>query len=160
MKDGFKCPALRQMALAGVFGGFAWVVHADILSGWMAAIDAEGKGRSEEWMSRPRDTAVPAKVPGFVQDTFPDFTEGTAWYWCRFKGTAPKADEELAVMFAVPYVDCQGDEMHGSLDAPTIGIWRCGKGRVILNAFRVIREVRGNPVAERLTVNLLRCALR
>ena len=54
--------------------------------GWLIAADPKNEGRQQKWFASPAKDAKPAKVPGPIQDVFPDY-HGVAWYWRDF--TAP-----------------------------------------------------------------------
>lgn len=47
---------------------------------WRLAPDAGNVGVAEQWFQAPRPEALPATVPGVIQDVFPD-QAGAAWYW-------------------------------------------------------------------------------
>ena len=60
-------------------------VAVQTLSGeWVLAVDPDNKGRGECWFDRVEPGAVPAPVPGFIQDIFPNY-HGVAWYWHVFR---------------------------------------------------------------------------
>lgn len=48
--------------------------------GWLLATDPDNIGRTEQWWKQPRKDAKRVKVPGVIQDAFPDF-RGVVWYW-------------------------------------------------------------------------------
>ena len=53
-----------------------------------------------------------------------------------------------------------GDEMHGFDFGVTLGAWHYGKGRIVLNAYRVFEGKYANdPYAGRILMNLAQCAL-
>ena len=79
------------LALAFVAGAMA-TAEGSIRLGdrWTAAPDPGDDGVSRGWHARPSASAVPARIPGYVRDTFP-FMQGTvAWYWTTFD--LPEAD--------------------------------------------------------------------
>ena len=50
---------------------------------WRLAIDPGNEGREQKWYEAPlRDTKL-VKVPGVIQEAFPDY-HGVAWYWRDF----------------------------------------------------------------------------
>ena len=50
---------------------------------WKLALDPENTGRQQGWPARIAPVAVPARVPGIIQDPFPG-RHGVAWYWRAF----------------------------------------------------------------------------
>jgi hypothetical protein len=51
---------------------------------WRLAIDPGNEGREQKWYESPlRDTKL-VKVPGVIQEAFPDY-HGVAWYWRDFQ---------------------------------------------------------------------------
>lgn len=65
------------------------------------------------------------------------------------------ASTERIASFAVGLPATQGDELHGSDFGVTLGAWRYGKGRVILNGFRLFEGKHAtDPYAGRLLLNL------
>lgn len=55
--------------------------------GWSMAIDPMNQGRERKWYNSPPPESRPTRVPGVMQDHFPDY-HGVAWYWREF--AAPK----------------------------------------------------------------------
>ncbi len=50
---------------------------------WLIAIDPHNEGRQQKWYEAPVKDSRPAKVPGVIQDPFPEY-HGVAWYWREF----------------------------------------------------------------------------
>ena len=51
--------------------------------GWRSAVDPKNEGRAMKWCEVPPPGARPARVPGVIQDIFPDY-HGVAWHWREF----------------------------------------------------------------------------
>lgn len=51
---------------------------------WLIAIDPRNEGREQKWYESPLRDAKPVKVPGVIQDAFPDY-HGVAWYWRKYQ---------------------------------------------------------------------------
>ena len=51
---------------------------------WMISLDKDNIGKAEGWESSVHSDAVKAVFPGLIQDTFPEYHWGVAWYWNRF----------------------------------------------------------------------------
>ncbi len=68
----------------------AGLVHTVVVrldgAGWSLAIDPKNEGRERQWHEAPPAEFCPTRVPGVMQDHFPDY-HGVAWYWRTF--TAP-----------------------------------------------------------------------
>lgn len=50
---------------------------------WSLAIDPGNVGREEHWYTAPRPEAIPTRLPGVMQQHYPDY-HGVAWYWLDF----------------------------------------------------------------------------
>ena len=50
---------------------------------WLLQVDPENVGLDEGWWSGPPAKAVPARVPGIIQEIHPGY-HGVAWYWKEF----------------------------------------------------------------------------
>lgn len=115
----------KQNMLLGVMGTlvFAVLCRADTpavtngsesnriqnLSGmWKLAGDPRNEGKSLKWFeSPPENDARPVRVPGALQETFPDH-HGVAWYWTVFRSKLPqKPGASLSIRFRE--VDYYGD---------------------------------------------------
>ncbi|MDE3068744.1 MAG: glycoside hydrolase family 2, partial [Verrucomicrobiota bacterium] len=51
---------------------------------WLVATDPDNAGRAQEWWKAPRPGAKPTRVPGVIQEVFPDY-HGVVWYWREFR---------------------------------------------------------------------------
>lgn len=69
---------------------------------------------------------------------------------------ADDPDEAVAITLAAPYMDKNGDETHGSLAGIAMGTYRYGRGKIVVNCFRIFEELDSNPAAGRLLMNMLR----
>ncbi|MGB2754844.1 MAG: glycoside hydrolase family 2 TIM barrel-domain containing protein [Phycisphaerae bacterium] len=80
---------LRGAEMAGpIRQGMALLTEAVPLDGgdWLLGLDPKNVGRQDQWCKEPQEGAKRAKVPGVIQDVYPDY-HGLAWYWRDF--TAP-----------------------------------------------------------------------
>jgi hypothetical protein len=66
-------------------------------TGWTLWPDAHNVGRRENWPEQARAEALPAPVPGLIQEVFPDY-RGIAWYWCRFRLPRPTLPHERCLL--------------------------------------------------------------
>jgi hypothetical protein len=64
--------------------GFKGNAVQTLTGAWHLAPDPDNRGREERWFSAVRGDALPAPVPGIIQQVFPDY-HGVAWYWHRFR---------------------------------------------------------------------------
>ena len=55
--------------------------------GWSVATDADNVGRQQGWYRAPRPEAQAIRVPGILQEAFPQY-HGVVWYWTRFETDA------------------------------------------------------------------------
>ena len=98
---------------------------------WVLARDPGNTGREEGWFaSGPVSGARPARVPGIIQETFPDY-HGVAWYWCRFTAEpdpGPAMEPELYFHGGVDYL---GEVW---LNGVYLGGHEGGEGPFVLNA--------------------------
>lgn len=76
-----------------------------LTGGWRVAVDAKNAGKNEKWFEGVRKEAKEARVPGIIQEVFPDY-HGVAWYWTTFRPLrAAGADERYLLTFgAVDYL--------------------------------------------------------
>jgi len=51
---------------------------------WLIALDPHNYGREQKWYDSPAKDSRPVKVPGVIQDPFPEY-HGVAWYWRDFR---------------------------------------------------------------------------
>ena len=100
----------------------------ELSNGWVLARDPQNRGREEGWFGSIRAEAVPAPVPGIIQQVFPGY-HGVAWYWRAFSLPCPAGpDERVVIRFgAVDYLaevwvngqpvgGCEGGETPFELD--------------------------------------------
>ena len=69
---------------------------------------------------------------------------------------ADDPDEAVAITLAAPYMDKNGDETHGSLAGIALGTYRYGRGKIVVNCFRILEELGNNPAAGHLLINILK----
>lgn len=55
-----------------------------------------------------------------------------------------------------PYFDKSADETNGTLTGVTLGEYKCGSGRMVVNCYRILDELGNNPAAGRLLLNMLK----
>ncbi|MBA3944863.1 MAG: hypothetical protein H0X37_09920 [Herpetosiphonaceae bacterium] len=72
---------------------------------WKLAIDPLNHGRKEHWFTAVQAAALDARVPGVIQQLFPDY-HGVAWYWTTFRAhrTASANERYLLRCGAVDYL--------------------------------------------------------
>jgi hypothetical protein len=77
----------------------------ELSNGWVLARDPQNRGREEGWFGSIRAEAVPAPVPGIIQQVFPAY-HGVTWYWRAFNLPCPAgAGERVVLRFgAVDYL--------------------------------------------------------
>lgn len=112
---------------------------------WRVRADPDNQGRGAQWFEAIPKEAVPASVPGTMQQTFPGY-HGVAWYWVEFEGQPLVPNHRCRLWFgAVDHYaevwlngrrlgDHEGAE--GPFDLETTGAYRPA-GRNLL-AVRVI----------------------
>ena len=67
---------------------------------WLLAIDPDNIGREQGWQARPVSGAKLTKVPWIVQEAFPGYFGGVAWYWRDFQVPAnPHEDGRYLLRF-------------------------------------------------------------
>ncbi|MCL5099113.1 MAG: glycoside hydrolase family 2 [Candidatus Omnitrophica bacterium] len=72
---------------------------------WLIAADPKNQGRDCHWDNAPATNAIPAKIPGVIQQAFPEY-HGVAWYWLEFAAPPnPHANGHYLLRFhAVDYL--------------------------------------------------------
>ena len=60
---------------------------------WLLAIDPQDIGREQDWYTGPVPESKPTKVPWIVQEAFPGYFGGVAWYWRDFQAPANPHEE-------------------------------------------------------------------
>ncbi len=66
-------------------------------TGWTLWPDGDNVGRQEDWPRQPQAGALPAPVPGLIQEVFANY-RGVAWYWCRFGLPRPPLAHERCLL--------------------------------------------------------------
>ncbi|MCX6872308.1 MAG: hypothetical protein NTW21_00640 [Verrucomicrobia bacterium] len=95
-----------EKALPAGNGGVALTERIPLDGGdWLLGLDPKNVGRQEQWFKAPQADAKKAKVPGVIQDVYPDY-HGLAWYWRDFTPPAnPHAGGRYLLRFgAVDYL--------------------------------------------------------
>lgn len=64
---------------------------------WLIALDKENIGKDMGWEKSVQPQAVKAVFPGLIQDTFPEYHWGVAWYWHRFNVDEVPADTDALI---------------------------------------------------------------
>jgi len=59
------------------------VLSKELEGPWLIAKDPANVGRIEKWFLKPVAEAKTARVPGILQESFPDY-HGLVWYWTDF----------------------------------------------------------------------------
>ena len=76
-------------------------IHREILvnGNWKIACDPSNIGIANNWFKSIKDDAMPAPVPGVIQQVFPEY-HGVAWYWLNFKSQLnAEASEQIRIYF-------------------------------------------------------------
>ncbi|MCX6995663.1 MAG: glycoside hydrolase family 2, partial [Kiritimatiellaeota bacterium] len=99
---------LRGAELAGAIRqGKTLVTETVPLDGgdWLLGLDPKNVGRQDQWCKAPQADAKKSRVPGVIQDVYPDY-HGLAWYWRDFAApTNPHSGGRYLLRFgAVDYL--------------------------------------------------------
>jgi hypothetical protein len=74
----------------------------NLSAGWKLACDPANQGKQLKWyLQPPEKEARPARIPGIIQDVFPDY-HGVAWYWTTFR---PTLKENPASVYALHFTE-------------------------------------------------------
>ena len=60
---------------------------------WLLAIDPQNIGRDQQWYASPVQESKRTKVPWIVQEAFPGYFGGVAWYWRDFQAPTNPHEE-------------------------------------------------------------------
>jgi len=116
------------------------------LSGtWKLALDEKNVGREEKWFERIGSKVADARVPGIIQEVFPD-KHGIVWYWREFQPDQKiKPHERYLLKFGA--VDYLADVW---VNGEHIGGHEGGETPFTLDVTAVIRYGKSNLLAVRV----------
>ena len=60
---------------------------------WLLAIGPQNIGRDQQWYASPVQESKRTKVPWIVQEAFPGYFGGVAWYWRDFQAPTNPHEE-------------------------------------------------------------------
>ena len=113
---------------------------------WLLAIDPENLGRDQEWYAAPVSESKRTKVPWIVQEAFPGYFGGVAWYWRDFQAPANphQGGRYLLRFWTVSY---KSDVW---LNGVFVGEHEGGEDMFILDVTEAIKPMATNRIAVRV----------